>query len=364
MNNPFKKVIELYFYFSKSDRNAILILCFLILFSVIAIFIVKNIQPKSKYNYTEYEYLLKELEIPANDYGVQKRSLFVFDPNTIDTKTMDSLDIPQFIKRNIINYRKSGGRLSTPQDIKKIYGMNDSIFFLIADYITISENKNSLSKNSKSEIQISGFFDPNTADFNKLNEFGFNRFQANNLIQYRKKEGTFKSKNDLLKIYGIDSAFFNSIEKYISIELINEIKLPNKGLVIAHIELNSADTTELMKLAGIGSVYANRIIKYRNLLGGYYSTSQLLEIYNMPVETFKNIENSISADTLLIKRIHINFAEYADLLRHPYLNKTQVAAILKYRDRNGSFQNISQLETNGLIDSETFQKIRPYLVCR
>ncbi len=364
MSKIFRQWLKSYNSFSKGDRNAIIILGVLILFSVIAIFIVENIHPKSKYNYAEYEHLLTELEMPVKENSVQKKSLFIFDPNTIDAKTLDSLEIPQFIKKNIINYRKSGGRFSSPQDIKKIYGMNDSIFFIIEDYILIAENKNQASKITKSEIQINGFFDPNTADFNKLNEFGFNRFQANNLIQYRKRDGKFKTKTDLMKIYGIDSSFFNSIEKHISIELPSEIKLPSEISVIRRIELNNADTTDLMSLAGIGSVYANRIIKYRNLLGGYYSTAQLLEIYNLPMETFKKIENNISADTLLIKRIHINFAEYSELLRHPYLNKTQVTAILKYRDRNGSFQDILQLKTNGLIDSETFLKIKPYLMCR
>ena len=364
MNNPFKKISEQYFYFSKSDRNAILILCILILLSILTIFILNYIQPKSKYNIADYENMLKELEIPVDKQKLPAKSLFNFDPNIIDNKTLDSLDIPQFIKRNILSYRKSGGRFSSPQDMKKIYGMNDSIYSVIQYYIVISEKKNPHVKTMKSENLLVGFFDPNTADFNTLTEFGFNRFQANNVIQYRKNEGTFKSKNELLKIYGIDTSFFKTIEKYISIELANERTQLDSNFKIPQVELNSADTTDLMKLAGIGYVYANRIIKYRNLLGGFYSTSQLLEVYNLPAETFRKIENNISVDTTLIKRIHVNFAEYADFLRHPYLNKTQVATILKHRDRNGPFQNVMQLETNGLIDSETFQKIKPYLTSR
>jgi len=89
-----------------------------------------------------------------------------------------------------------------------------------------------------------------------------------------------------------------------------------------------------------------------------------LEVYNFPEETFENIKNGISADTFLIKKIRLNFAEYADLLRHPYLNKKQVEAVLNYRDKNGSFQNILQLKTSGIIDSETFSRISPYLTCR
>jgi DNA uptake protein ComE-like DNA-binding protein len=154
------------------------------------------------------------------------------------------------------------------------------------------------------------------------------------------------------------------IENHIRIENIKESPVANYSNVVIRIELNSADSTELMKLDGIGSVYAARILKYRDLLGGYYSVSQLLEVYNFPEETFKKIENSIFADTLLVKKIRINFAEYADLLRHPYLSKKQVEAVLNYRDKNGPIQNILQLKTNGLVDPETFSRIRPYFTCR
>jgi DNA uptake protein ComE-like DNA-binding protein len=90
----------------------------------------------------------------------------------------------------------------------------------------------------------------------------------------------------------------------------------------------------------------------------------LLEVYNFPEETFVRIESEISTDTLLIKKIRINFSDFGELLRHPYLKKDHVSAILRYRDRNGAFKEIIQLKTAGLIDSETFSRIQPYLTCR
>jgi len=364
MSENFKQFFKNYTKFSRSDRNAIIIIGFLILILLIAMIIVRNIQPESKYNYSDFVQLLSELEAPKKDSNSHKKVLFVFDPNTIGADIMDSLDIPDFIKRNIINYRKAGGRFTSLQDVRKIYGMNDSIFNILENYIVISEKADYEAKILSSENRIKGIIDPNKADFNLLIEFGFNKFQANNIIEYRRRDGVFTSQTDLLKIYGIDSAFFKLIENHIKIEDEEELPVLRNNPVIVQIELNSADSTELMKLNGIGSVYATRILKYRDLLGGFYSVSQILEVYNFPEETFKNIENNISADTLLIKKIRINFAEYADLLRHPYLNKKQVEALLNFRDKNGSFQNILQLKTNGLIDNETFYRISPYFTCR
>ena len=364
MNKNFRQFWKSYNEFSRSDRNAIIILCVLILISLTAKIIVNNVQPKSKYNYSEYEQLLDSLIVQKNNRIIGK-SLFRFDPNSIQAGMLDSLDLPDNIKRNILNYRKAGGRFTNQSQVRKIYGMNDSIFAAIENYLVFTEKSDSTgSQNIRAEKSITGFFDPNNADFNQLIEFGFNRFQANNLINYRTKVGLFKIRNDLLKIYGVDTAFFKSIENHIQINIVEEATTESGGPVLVHVELNGADSTDLVQLNGIGPAYANRIIKYRNLLGGFYSTAQILEVYNFPVETFQKIENSISADTVLIKKIRLNFAEFPDLIRHPYFNKKQVEAVLNFRNKNGSFQNILQLKSNGLIDSETFLKLRPYLTCR
>ena len=365
MNKIIRQWLKSYNNFSRGDRNAIIILSALLLLSVIANIVVQSIQLKSKYNYAEYEQLLNDLEAKKSNNGKSGTTLFVFDPNTINHEMLDSLNIPEQVKRNILNYRKAGGRFSSLAQVRKIYGMNDSIFNAIEDYISITE-KTDLEKTKESigKKQIAGFFDPNIADFSQLTQFGFNRFQANNLIEYRKKAGLFKTKTDLLKIYGVDSSFYKTIESHIQIINSEESPVTTYQPVLSQIELNSADSTDLVKLNGIGSVFANRILKYRDLLGGFYSTSQLLEVYNFSEESFKKIESTISTDTLLINKIRLNFAEYKDLIRHPYFSKKQVEAVLRYRQRNGSFKDIIQIKTNDLVDSETFSRIRPYLTCR
>lgn len=349
--------------FSKSDRNAILILSVLILLSIIANIIINNIQLKSNYNSAEYEKLF-ESYTKSNNISKTKRALFDFDPNTIVPEKLDSFDLPDNIKRNLLNYRNAGGHFYNKNQFRKIYGMNDSIFEKIEKYIVLSEIfANDSSRHITTTKTITGIINPNIADYNQLVDFGFNSFQARNLINFRSKAGLFKNKYDLLKIYGVDSVFFKSIEEHVYIENSEDAK-SLKGESVIVIELNSADSAKLIQLNGVGSVYANRIIKYRDLLGGFYSTSQLLEVYNFTEETFKKIENNITADTLLIRKIRLNFAEFPELLRHPYFKKKQVEAIINFRNKNGPFQNITQLKSNGLVDSETYLRIEPYLTCR
>ena len=53
------------------------------------------------------------------------------------------------------------------------------------------------------------------------------------------------------------------------------------------VELNSADSVTLQLLHGIGPAYARRIVNYRDRLGGFVSTTQLLEVYGFGPELWK-----------------------------------------------------------------------------
>jgi len=83
------------------------------------------------------------------------------------------------------------------------------------------------------------------------------------------------------------------------------------------LELNSCDTSDLARLPGIGKVLSSRIIKYRNLLGGYVSREQLLEVYGLSRETYDIIRDKVKADSTLAEKIDINSCDYKRLSKLP-----------------------------------------------
>jgi DNA uptake protein ComE-like DNA-binding protein len=127
------------------------------------------------------------------------------------------------------------------------------------------------------------------------------------------------------------------------------------------LDINRCDSVSLMALPGIGPVLSARIIKYRNLIGGYVSVNQLKEVYGLPEETFNLIAPVLMTDSLGIRKIKINKAEYKELIRHPYFKRDEVASILKYRELKGKISDIGEMIENNLISAETGRKIRPYL---
>ena len=128
------------------------------------------------------------------------------------------------------------------------------------------------------------------------------------------------------------------------------------------IELNSCDSSELVKLKGIGPVFASRIIKYRKILGGYYCREQLIEVYGMDTARLHPILSSIIVDSTLITRMDLNTVEFKKLLRHPYFEYEMVKAIFNYKRDNNGFSKISQIRSVDGVSEEMYEKMKHYLV--
>ena len=170
---------------------------------------------------------------------------------------------------------------------------------------------------------------------------------------------------DLLKIYGIDEKQYSKLEPYIKISNQNDDQkdaIPESIIEnLSFIELNSSTKDDLITLPGIGDAFANRIIKYRNLLGGYYKKDQLLNVYGMDTVRFNQFKNQVIIDTNKIIKLNINTAKFEELIRHPHLNKYKTQAILKYRDISGAFSRTEQIIENNLLSEEDYLKLKPYL---
>ena len=126
------------------------------------------------------------------------------------------------------------------------------------------------------------------------------------------------------------------------------------------IELNQADTLTLKKIPGIGSTSARRIVGYRELLGGFYTVEQLAEVYGIDEERYNALHTWFKVDTTCIQPLRVNQLSFKELLRHPYLNTSQVRQIERLRRKAPlqSWNALILLEEFSAIDR---QRLRPYL---
>lgn len=213
---------------------------------------------------------------------------------------------------------------------------------------------------------------PNIADFKQLKSLGLSDEVVNRIIKFREKGSGFKIKNDLKKIYGIDTWQFEQIKPFILLpeKMVtpkykpkkNNHKQKYKSDIVTNFDINKADTTAFKQIQGVGSKLSGRIIKFRDKLGGFTDLNQLFEVYGLGDEVVWKIRTSGSiADSFVPARININNVSKSNLSKHPYISYKLADAIIGYRDQHGPFQSLDQLLNIHKLGEAQFRKIKPYL---
>lgn len=209
-------------------------------------------------------------------------------------------------------------------------------------------------------------FDPNNLPEQSWKKLGLSDKQIRSIKNYEAKGGTFRSKADVKKMYSIPPALYTVLEPYIQLpekQTTESVQTPDHhqpASQIKMLEINTADSLQLSAVKGIGPFFAKTIIRYRNLLGGFYKKEQLMEVWKLDEEKYKSIEKYLQVDTSKIIKININTCT-AKELKHPYLSWKIVNGIINYRTKHGDFYTVNEIKKTDLIDSELFSKMAPYL---
>jgi len=225
------------------------------------------------------------------------------------------------------------------------------------------------------------YFDPNRTTNEEWSKLGLNERQIRNIRNYQTSGGYFKRKEDLQKLYTISATQYQRLEPYIrftvndpsvtkvipEMQSVLDTKETERVVVSPRreeklqIELNTADSSLLTQLPGIGPVLAARTVRYRNLIGGFANVEQLNEVYGVNRDLVERLASQLSADSLLIRKIPVNKATYRDILAHPYLNEQQARGIMNYRNLQNRINSLDELVRNNILKREDAEKIRPYL---
>ena len=299
-----------YFYYSKTERQGIIVLVVLILgvctaSKLFSIYFVHrnedtNLKDKkeSKKEYHDFIASLKDVNqssrypkrSPYSHYD-NEVALAPFDPNTADSATFLSLGLPPWMIKNILRYRSKQGKFRHPEEFRKIYGLSEERYQALLPYIHIAE---------------------------------------------------VFSKKDTISLLAEHKEKRDSLFKY------------QAGTII---DLNRADTTELKKIPGIGSGIARMIVNYRNKLSAFYQVEQLQEIH-LKVE---NLRSWFSVDTSLIRPINLNKASIERMMSHPYLNFYQAKVIMEYRKKKGKLSSLKQLSLYDEFTPEDMKRLCLYV---
>lgn len=214
------------------------------------------------------------------------------------------------------------------------------------------------------------YFDPNSADSTQLLRLGLPAWMARNIYRYRARGGVYRSKRDFARTYGLTKKDYQRLEPYIRIsddyqsaatlfpkEARDTMHYPVKLKEGERIVLNGADTTQLMKVPGIGSYYAKEIVRHGKRIGGYVNVDQLDEIEGFP----QSAKQYFVINSPTPQRLKINKLSLQQLRRHPYINYYQAKTIVDYRRLHGDIKSLQELRFSKDFTEDAIRRLEPYV---
>lgn len=218
-------------------------------------------------------------------------------------------------------------------------------------------------------------FDPNTADSTTLLRLGLAPWQVRNLYKYRARGGRFHRPEDFSRLYGLTKGDYDRLRPCIRIadefKLLSDLYphgLPGRDSVPPRpraekfaegtlVELNAADTSVLKKVPGIGSWRARQIADYRARLGGFVSVGQLAEVEGLPGD----IGRWFTVEPAVGRLLYVNRMSVNELRRHPYLDFYQSRVIVEHRRKFGPIKTLQTLSLYEEFTSADLERLQPYV---
>jgi len=200
-------------------------------------------------------------------------------------------------------------------------------------------------------------FDPNALGEGDWQKLGFGEKQESSILSYASKAGKFKRPEDLLKLYAIDSAKFEELRPFIKISNANVDKILKRNVL----NINACDLNDLISLSGIGKIRAEKILNFREKLGGYSSMKQIEETYGIGYDVFIQFKDQVYIPDSSWTTFNVNTITEIELAKHAYISEETAEKIVFYRETVGMFQTNNDLVHMDLISENLYVKLQPYL---
>ena len=263
--------------------------------------------PKRKYGKDENE--------GSRHPQVAQVRLVPFDPNALTVEDWEARGVPHFVAGRIVKYREAAGGFKAKAQVKKMYGLEDSVYQRLAPFMQLPEV---------------------ALRYGERPAFATNKPGP---------DGKF-------------SPFAANVEA--------TSKFSRKPRNLQPFDLNAADTTQLMQIRGIGAGRAKWVVRYRNQLGGYLREEQLDEVFVL--KDAPDLRDSLKKYTFVApgfapKVVNVNTASFDEMYLHPYIGKPRARIIVAYRSQHGPFKRVEDLKQIPILKAEDWERMRPYVRC-
>lgn len=364
-----------YFIFNNNEhKSSIFLLCMLLIAILLPQFIYfyKPVNKNSEYYKIESALKDQSIDTESSNPAIE---LTYFNPNTASKEALLSLGLKPKTVDIILNFRNKKGVFRTKEDFKKMYTLEEGTYQKLEPFLIFDnpqnqfERNNTITKADNDTIHYTKFnFNPNTISADSLKLLGLLNAEINHLVNLRNKGVKFYNRDGfkisswrLHKMEEIKPLLVFNTNNTVPISQQKEVvstNLPTPRNAVGIIDINKADANMLKNINGIGDVYANKIIKNRDQLGGYHLLSQLSFV--LPDSVLTKIKPYLEIKPNSHKRIKINKIDAATLTLHP-LFKYKADMIMNYKSNHGNFKSIHDIWKIQGIKKDFIDRIEPYL---
>lgn len=161
----------------------------------------------------------------------------VFDPNTVDSMTLLHLGFKPWQAKNMLKYRAKGSKYRKKEDLKKLYGMTDSMYLALTPYIYIKDSivvdsaridsvhMDSLPKWKSTKKDT--ILNLRTADTTELKLIrGIGSYRAKMIVRYREQLGGYAQVEQIMEARGMDKVIADSILPHFYLDSVVVNKIP------------------------------------------------------------------------------------------------------------------------------------------
>lgn len=113
---------------------------------------------------------------------------------------------------------------------------------------------------------------------------------------------------------------------------------------ITVLDINQATKEDLIKIYGIGEGISERILKQKEVLGGFVSMSQMEDVWGLSPEVIAELNKYFKIGVLpLVKKIDINNISTKEMAKFPYFRYALAREIVTFRSMNGGIKSAEDL---------------------
>ena len=223
-------------------------------------------------------------------------------------------------------------------------------------WLSLQSEMDSLKSDDKNKVAKVYLFNPNFITDYKGYKLGMSVAEIDRLLAFRKENKYVNSPEEFQKVTKVSDSLLNAMSPLFKFpDWVNNKKTfkeyekyPNKVFAkkekIILIDINQATKEDLIKIYGIGEAISLRILKQKEVLGGFISMEQMHDVWGLSPEVIESLNTYFKISTLPeFKKIDVNNASLKELSQFYYFRYALAKEIVTYRSMNGDFKNIEDL---------------------